>query len=127
MIESITYLIRCDAHPSNLDAGGVIRGITERWTFSLALGILALCGMVWDLSQHCCKSHFLLQVSNLYLQLFTHEFPCADIHELLSADLVHQIIKVTFKDHIVMWVNEYLMEEHGKAAVLAIIADIDCW
>ena len=26
-----------------------------------------------------------------------------------------------------MWVNEYLMEENGKAAVLAIIADIDCW
>ena len=26
-----------------------------------------------------------------------------------------------------MWVNEYLMEEHGEAAALAIIADIDHW
>lgn len=71
------------------------------------------------------SSHFLLQVSNLYLQPFTHRFPCADIHKLLSADLLHQVIKGTFKDHIVMWVNEYLMEEHGEAAALAINADID--
>jgi hypothetical protein len=54
-----------------------------------------------------------------------HRFPRADIHKLLSADLLHQVIRGTFKDHIVMLVNKYLMEEHGEAAALSIIADID--
>ncbi len=35
-------------------------------------------------------------------------FPRADIHELLTPDLLHQLIKGTFKDHIVTWVNEYI-------------------
>jgi hypothetical protein len=59
------------------------------------------------------------------LQPFTHGFPRADIHELLTPDLLHQVIKGTFKDHFVMWVNEYLLEEHGDAHGQAIIADID--
>jgi Plavaka transposase len=59
------------------------------------------------------------------LQPFTHSFPRADIHELLSPDLLHQVIKGTFKDHLVTWVNEYLLEEHGEAQGLDIIADID--
>ncbi|KAI0245058.1 hypothetical protein BJV78DRAFT_1277562 [Lactifluus subvellereus] len=45
---------------------------------------------------------------------FTSNFPRADIHQLLSPDLLHQVIKGTFKDHIVMWVNEYLLEAHGE-------------
>ena len=59
------------------------------------------------------------------LQPFTSDFPRADIHELLSPDLLHQVIKGTFKDHIVMWVNEYLLEVHGETRGLEIIADID--
>ncbi|KAF7288608.1 C2H2-type domain-containing protein [Mycena indigotica] len=35
---------------------------------------------------------------------FTHDFPRADIHEMLSPDLLHQLIKGTFKDHLVDWV-----------------------
>jgi hypothetical protein len=58
---------------------------------------------------------------NLNLQLFTSDFPQADIHELLLPDLLHQVIK----NHIVMWVNEYLLEVHGEAQGLEIIADID--
>ncbi|KAG6824752.1 hypothetical protein H0H92_005914, partial [Tricholoma furcatifolium] len=56
---------------------------------------------------------------------FTHGFPRADIHELISPDLHHQIIKGTFKDHLVMWINEYLELEHTKAEATRIIADID--
>ncbi|KDQ49560.1 hypothetical protein JAAARDRAFT_186918 [Jaapia argillacea MUCL 33604] len=56
---------------------------------------------------------------------FTHGFPRADIHQLISPDLLHQVIKGTFKDHIVTWVNEYLVLEHGETAALAIIEDID--
>ncbi|KAJ7875427.1 hypothetical protein B0H13DRAFT_1632704 [Mycena leptocephala] len=51
-----------------------------------------------------------------------HDFPRAEIYELISPDLLHQIIKGTFKDHLVEW---YLSETHGEARVLEIIADID--
>ncbi|KAH9968467.1 hypothetical protein BJV74DRAFT_909870 [Russula compacta] len=54
-----------------------------------------------------------------------HGFPRADIHKLLTPDLLHQVIKGTFKDHIVMWVNKFLVEEHGAAHAHDIIADID--
>ncbi|OBZ69605.1 hypothetical protein A0H81_10321 [Grifola frondosa] len=56
---------------------------------------------------------------------FTAGFPRADIHELLSPDLLHQVIKGTFKDHLVTWVEEYLELQHGKAAAAKILADID--
>ncbi|KAJ7939183.1 hypothetical protein B0H13DRAFT_2226282 [Mycena leptocephala] len=56
---------------------------------------------------------------------FTWDFPRADIYELLSPDLLHQVIKGTFKDHLVAWVGEYLENEHGKAEAKKIMADID--
>ncbi|KAJ7577184.1 hypothetical protein C8J56DRAFT_1007251 [Mycena floridula] len=56
---------------------------------------------------------------------FTHSFPRADIHELLLPDLLHQIIKGVFKDHIVTWSIEYLFITHGEARALEIIEDID--
>ncbi|TEB36772.1 hypothetical protein FA13DRAFT_1893563 [Coprinellus micaceus] len=56
---------------------------------------------------------------------FTHHFPQADIHELMAPDLLHQLIKGTFKDHIVTWVNEYIHANHPEARALEIIQDID--
>jgi hypothetical protein len=44
---------------------------------------------------------------------------------LMSCDLLHQVIKGTFKDHLVSWVNEYLHLEHGEKRALEIIQDID--
>ena len=41
-------------------------------------------------------------------QLFTSYFPRGDIHELLTPDLLHQLIKGTFKDHLVDWVTDYI-------------------
>lgn len=58
-------------------------------------------------------------------QPFTNDFPRADIHELLSSDLLHQVIKGTFKDHLVAWVGEYLECVHGKAEAAEILDQID--
>ncbi|KAI1786865.1 hypothetical protein LXA43DRAFT_897215 [Ganoderma leucocontextum] len=57
---------------------------------------------------------------------FTSYFPRADIHELLTPDLLHQLIKGTFKDHLVEWVLEYIRltaETEDEAA--QIIEQID--
>lgn len=62
---------------------------------------------------------------SLIWQPFTAGFPRADIHELLSPDLLHQVIKGTFKDHIVAWVTEYLILTHGETEGNRIIDDID--
>ncbi|KAL6305520.1 hypothetical protein BKA93DRAFT_816905 [Sparassis latifolia] len=58
---------------------------------------------------------------------FTANFPRADIHELLSGDLLHQVIKGTFKDHLVTWVGEYLTLVHGKECGKEVLDEIDCW
>ncbi|TFK17085.1 hypothetical protein FA15DRAFT_553625, partial [Coprinopsis marcescibilis] len=56
---------------------------------------------------------------------FTHEFPRADIHKLMAPDLLHQVIKGTFKDHLVQWVMDYLVKTQGAPVATQIIADID--
>ena len=42
-------------------------------------------------------------------------------------DLLHQIIKGIFKDHLVEWVGKYLDAEHGGTQAVAIMADIEYW
>ena len=59
------------------------------------------------------------------MQPFTTGFPRADIHELLSGDLLHQLIKGTFKDHLVTWVGEYLVKTHGEAHGKELLDEID--
>jgi hypothetical protein len=56
---------------------------------------------------------------------FTTAFPRADIHELLAPDLLHQVIKGTFKDYVVTWVEKYINEKYPKAEAECILADID--
>ncbi|KAI6112892.1 hypothetical protein F5141DRAFT_1188148 [Pisolithus sp. B1] len=45
---------------------------------------------------------------NANIVLFTKDFPCADICQLLAPDIPHQLIKGGFKDHLVEWVGKYL-------------------
>ncbi|KAH9010076.1 hypothetical protein EDB85DRAFT_2077509 [Lactarius pseudohatsudake] len=56
---------------------------------------------------------------------FTHYFPRADINELLSPDLLHQLIKGAFKDHLVTWVNEYIEAKYPALQAQKILDDID--
>jgi Plavaka transposase len=58
-------------------------------------------------------------------QPFTNDFPCADIHQLIAPDLLHQLIKGTFKDHLVSWVCKYIINTHGQARANQILDDID--
>ncbi|KAF9489415.1 hypothetical protein BDN71DRAFT_1490935 [Pleurotus eryngii] len=56
---------------------------------------------------------------------FTSAFPRADIHEMLSMDLLHQVIKGTYKDHLVEWVVDYINAKNLPADAARILADID--
>ncbi|KAG2005607.1 hypothetical protein CC2G_001999 [Coprinopsis cinerea AmutBmut pab1-1] len=56
---------------------------------------------------------------------FTDWFPRADIHELIAPDLLHQVIKGAFKDHLVEWINEYIYATNSETKALEIIQDID--
>lgn len=40
--------------------------------------------------------------------------PRADIYGLISVDILHQIVKGVFKDHLVTWVTEYTTLAYGE-------------
>ncbi|CDO71501.1 hypothetical protein BN946_scf184909.g95 [Trametes cinnabarina] len=105
------WCARCTAPPDNLDTGPATRRSQQhtealRDTFDLRT-LWDDYGVVGDLKP------------------FTELFPRADIYEMLSPDLLHQVIKGTFKDHLVTWVEEYLVLRHGKTGAAVIMADID--
>ncbi|KIN96824.1 hypothetical protein M404DRAFT_32873 [Pisolithus tinctorius Marx 270] len=57
--------------------------------------------------------------------LFTNDFLRADIYGMLSPDILHQLIKGGFKDHLVDWVEHYLSHIHGKTQVEKVLDEID--
>ncbi|EGN93388.1 hypothetical protein SERLA73DRAFT_126642 [Serpula lacrymans var. lacrymans S7.3] len=105
------WCARCIALPNNLDGeGGQHYDHTEVLADFLDL--------------HVLRDQYGI-VSNIVP--FTHDFPCADIHEILAPDLLHQVIKGTFKDHLVTWVEDYLNLIYGKKHAEEISDDIDRW
>ncbi|KAF8124221.1 hypothetical protein EV363DRAFT_1403324 [Boletus edulis] len=56
---------------------------------------------------------------------FTSNFPRSDIHALLAPDLLHQLIKGVFKDHLIDWVCNYLEETYGSTWAKEILDDIN--
>ncbi|KAJ7246765.1 hypothetical protein C8J57DRAFT_1674990 [Mycena rebaudengoi] len=94
---------KCEAHPDHLDDA------KARLRTQIKTDLLIKCfdpGILWD--DYGVRADVV-----------------AYIHELLSSDLLHQVIKGTFKDHIVTWVNEYLHLTHPEKRALEIIQDID--
>jgi hypothetical protein len=124
----ISLVYRCTAKQVNLDGGGGQRSRehTELLVSEFELGVL------WDeygLVGDIVVRHNFISVSSLLTcgipQPFTNDFPRADIHKLISPDLLHQLIKGTFKDHLVTWVDKYLVTTHGQARSKQILDDID--
>lgn len=60
-----------------------------------------------------------------YIKPFTSDFPRADINELISPDILHQLIKGGFKDHLVSWIEELIYSTHTKKEAKQILAEID--
>lgn len=58
---------------------------------------------------------------------FTNDFPRANIHLLLAPDLLHQLIKGCFKDHLVDWIVAYIQLRYTPQRESARVLDeIDC-
>ncbi|PPQ82127.1 hypothetical protein CVT24_012430, partial [Panaeolus cyanescens] len=102
---------RCTAKWNNLDGGG-----GSRRSHELHLALMDALGptVLWD--------EYGIVTG---IMPFTHTFPRADIHELLAPDLLHQIIKGTFKDHLVTWVTQYIEAVNSPSDAKKILADID--
>ncbi|KAH7917163.1 hypothetical protein BV22DRAFT_1026888 [Leucogyrophana mollusca] len=104
------WCARCTALPEDLDGEGGrrTRELTDLVTRTLPSDVL------WD--QYGIDDDIVP---------FTNDFPRADIHAILTPDLLHQVIKGTFKDHLVQWTGEYLQAIHGAAHADEIMDDID--
>ncbi|KAH9061851.1 hypothetical protein EDB83DRAFT_2315615 [Lactarius deliciosus] len=104
------WCAKCMAFPDNLDAGGSLR--TREHLDTLFEETTP--GIMWD--QYGVAGDTMP---------FTSHFLRADMYELVAPDILHQLIKGAFKDHLVAWVEQYLVMEHGPTRAQEIMDDID--
>lgn len=119
----------CRAPPDDLDGEASTRQRTKEITEILIKTsdvptLWTHHGIVADVIVSYLCGELSKKLSNT-IQPFTNDFPWADIHELIAPDLLHQLIKGAFKDHLVAWVEEYLVLVHCKARANRILDDID--
>lgn len=121
--------VRCSGRPPDLDSESIPR--TKEWTQFLVhhfdhdilwseYGTISYVTVSVVYKITCTNNHPCASI-----QPFTHHFPQADIYELLSPDLLHQIIKGVFKDHLVLWVEKYLIAVYGRKGAKQRLSDID--
>ncbi|KIK94003.1 hypothetical protein PAXRUDRAFT_12323 [Paxillus rubicundulus Ve08.2h10] len=101
---------RCMAFPNNLDSGGALQ--TLELTQAL-IEELSLC-VVWD--------EWGIDAN---IVPFTDDFPHTDICQLLTPNILHQLVKGTFKAHGMEWVGKYLEVTYGKTGAKEHLADIN--
>ncbi|KAK7062589.1 hypothetical protein VNI00_000077 [Paramarasmius palmivorus] len=106
------WCFRCTARGDNLDGPGGPR--TRKWVCTVLQEYGGDGTVLWD--------NFGIDDDVLP---FTHQFPQADIHEMLTPDILHQIVKGCFKDMLVEWIWDYLAETEDKQRVKEIMDEID--
>jgi hypothetical protein len=75
---------------------------------------------------HTHSRTFIPQPPTQSFKPFTSNFPQADIYKVITPNILHQVIKGTFKDHLVTWVEEYLILVHSKMQAAVVLDDINC-
>ncbi|KIM51404.1 hypothetical protein SCLCIDRAFT_33472 [Scleroderma citrinum Foug A] len=90
-------MYRCIAFPNNLDNGGAPR--TQKLTEAI----------IEELSATSAWDEWGVDAS---IFPFTSDFPRADIHQLITPDILHQLVKGTFKDHLVEWILIAVLQQH---------------
>lgn len=126
------YLYRCTLFPKSLD--DCEHALPRSQDYNETLVSLFMAGELWDeygidddiiVSCQTHRADGEQELIPIIIEPFTNDFPRADIHQLLAPDLLHQVIKGTFKDHLVEWVGRYLVLIHGKADAAKIMDEID--
>ena len=86
-----------------------------------SLGACQGLGGVWPCWRCYCIfpiiSQLLEHLFSITIQLFTEDFPHANIYKLISANILYQVIKGAFKDHLVIWIQEWIEADKGKKEV----------
>ena len=120
---------RCTASPANLDVNAT------RYMQTLTDGLVQVLDhkRLWN-DHGIDDSVIVCQISTCSCcpfltihdpQPFTSDFLRSDIYEMILPDILHQLIKGTFKDHLVTWICEYLVIKYGECQASIILDDID--
>lgn len=125
----LIYLPRCLAPKDDLDCPDQSYRCREHTEILIdswpTLKLWDEYGVVDNVKVCFCNSLYTIFNLHTYIQSFTTHFPRADINEMITPDLLHQVIKGAFKDHVVEWVQQWLVQAHGQAGANRILEDID--
>jgi hypothetical protein len=110
-----TTLILHSVHMCLLQNSSMLPEIIQRWP-GIILGSFV---MFWYVGIEVSSSE-LADID----KPFTASFPCANIHKLLALDLLHQIIKGTFKDHLIKWITLFINTNFDKSS--EVLTELDC-